>query len=171
VLKRAAAEAAALSYVKGDAMFRKVLSLAVLSMFSFTVHAQSAAPSAQQPTPQEQQQNQRMEQAALQVIQLVDQDKLAEIWDGASSVTKQIVTRDAFVRGVETDRRTVGVPEARTLAQLTYSQSDGRKLPPGVFANVAFATRFANEKQPVRELISFHLDNDHVWRVTGYTLR
>jgi len=36
---------------------------------------------------------------------------------------------------------------------------------------VAFATRFANEKAVVRELVSFHLDNDHVWRVSGYTLR
>jgi hypothetical protein len=112
-----------------------------------------------------------MAQAALQVAQMVDQNQVAQIWDGASTITKQIVGRDAFVRGVDTDRKTVGVPEARNLASLSYRQSDGRKLPPGLFVNVAFATHFANEKQLVRELVSFHLDNDHVWRVSGYSLR
>ncbi|GFZ87688.1 DUF4019 domain-containing protein [Dyella caseinilytica] len=155
-------------------MFRKHLLLTALFVLPFAAYAQSSAqatPAAQQPTPAQQRQNQQMEQAALQVAQLVDQDKVGQIWDGASNVTKQIVSRDTFVQGVDTDRKTVGAPQARSLALLTYSQSDGRKLPPGLFANVAFATRFANEKQPVRELISFHLDNDHVWRVTGYSLR
>jgi len=163
-----------LSYKKGDAMFRKSLLSVVLCTGAFTAYAQSSspvAPAAPQPTPEQQRQNQQMERAALQVIQMVDQKQAAQVWDGASTVTKQIVSRDAFVRGVDADRKTVGSPGARNLALLTYSQSDGRKLPPGLFANVAFATHFANEKQPVRELISFHLDNDHVWRVTGYSLR
>ena len=33
------------------------------------------------------------------------------------------------------------------------------------------ATRFANSAEPVRELISFRLDEDRVWRVSGYSLR
>jgi Protein of unknown function (DUF4019) len=169
-----AADTAAFSYRKGDVMFRKCLLFVALLSVALTVCAQSpasATPAAPQATPEEQRQNQQMERAALQVAQMVDQNQVAQVWDGASSVTKQIVSRDAFVRGVDTDRKTVGSPVARSLALLTYSQSDGRTLPPGLFANVAFATHFANEKQPVRELISFHLDNDHVWRVSGYSLR
>jgi hypothetical protein len=166
-----------LSYRKYDVMFRKCLLSVALFTAALTAYAQSSPPatsstsSAPQPTLEQQRQNQQMERAALQVIQMVDQKQAAQVWDGASSVTKQIVNRDAFVRGVDADRKTVGSPGARNLASLTYNQSDGRKLPPGLFANVAFATHFANEKQPVRELISFHLDNDHVWRVTGYSLR
>jgi hypothetical protein len=155
-------------------MFRKQFLFAALFAVVSAAYAQSpgvAAPASQQPSPEQQRQNQQMEQAALLVAQLVDQNQVAQVWDGASSVTKQIISRDAFVRGVETDRKTVGTPVARSLALLTYSQSDGRKLPPGLFANVSFSTRFANENEPVRELISFHMDNDHVWRVTGYTLR
>lgn len=147
-----------------------LLPMAILMAPSMT-YAQSPAPAARQSTSQQQRQDQQVERAALQVAQMVDQNQVAQIWDGASTVTKQIVTRDAFIRGVDTDRGIVGLPTARNLVTLTYSQSDGRKLPPGLFANVAFATRFANEKQLVRELISFHLDNDHVWRVTGYSLR
>ncbi|RDS79691.1 DUF4019 domain-containing protein [Dyella monticola] len=152
-------------------MLKRNLPFAALLLVACAAGAQSPAPSAPTPTPEQQRQNLKMEQAALQVAQMVDRHQVAQIWDGASSVIKPIVSRDAFVRGVDTDRKTVGTPTARDLAGLSYTQSDGRTLPPGIFANVVFATRFANEKQPVRELISFHLDNDHVWRVSGYTLR
>lgn len=155
-------------------MIRKYALSAMLMSAASAVYAQTPAqpaPTAQQAAAQDQRQNQQMEQAALQVAKMVDQNQVAQLWDGASTVARQIVTRDAFIRGVETDRKTVGMPQARNLALLTYSESDGRTAPPGLFANVSFATRFANERQPVRELISFHLDNDHVWRVTGYSLR
>lgn len=152
-------------------MIRKYVLFATLIAAACAANAQTSAPAAQQAAAQDQRQNQQMEQAALQVAKMVDQNQIAQLWDGASTVARQIVTRDVFIKGVETDRKTVGVPQARNLALLTYSQSDGRTAPPGLFANVSFATRFTNEKQPVRELISFHLDNDHVWRVTGYSLR
>lgn len=155
-------------------MVRKYALFAALVFTPCMAYAQTPAQPAstpQQAAAQDQRQNQQMEQAALQVAKMVDQNQVAQLWDGASTVARQIVTRDAFIKGVETDRRTVGLPQTRNLALLTYSQSDGRKAPPGLFANVSFATRFVNEKQPVRELISFHLDNDHVWRVTGYSLR
>jgi len=35
--------------------------------------------------------------------------------------------------------------------------------------NVNFATQFYNSAKPTRELISFHLDNDKKWRLSGYT--
>jgi hypothetical protein len=152
-------------------MLRNYLLSITLLIAPCMVYAQSPAPAAQTLTPAQQRQNQMMERAALQVAQMVDQNQVAQVWDGASGVIKPIVSRDAFIKGVDTDRIAVGTPTARSLATMSYSESDGRKLPPGLFASVAFVTRFAHEKQPVRELVSFHLDNDHVWRVTGYTLR
>ncbi|HEX7130166.1 MAG TPA: DUF4019 domain-containing protein [Rhodanobacteraceae bacterium] len=51
-------------------------------------------------------------------------------------------------------------------------QSKGaQKLPAGDYINVVFASRFANEKAPIRELVSYHYDTDKVWRVSGYTLQ
>lgn len=153
-------------------MLSKYFLYIVLFVVASVAYAQSPTPATQQqPTPEQQRQAQQMEGAALEVAQMVDRNQADKIWDGASAIAKKIVSRDAFVRGVDADRKTVGSPVTRNLALLTYSQSDGSKLPPGLFANIAFATRFANEKQPVRELISFHLDDDRVWRVTGYTLR
>ncbi|GLQ89865.1 DUF4019 domain-containing protein [Dyella flagellata] len=152
---------------------RVVTSLSFLALAAFTASASAQSPApARQPTPQEYaQRNQQLEQAALQVADLVDKGQQGQVWDGASGITKQLVARDAFVNSVSADRKTVGTLITRTPAALNFNESDGKKLPPGLFANVAFATRFANEKQPVRELISFHLDGDNVWRVTGYTLR
>ena len=147
------------------------LSFLALAAVTAGAFAQSPAP-ARPPTPQEYaQRNQQLEQAALQVAGLVDKGQEGQVWDGASSITKQLIARDVFANGVSADRKTVGTLITRTPANLSFSESDGKKLPPGLYANVAFATRFASEKQSVRELISFHLDGDNVWRVTGYTLR
>lgn len=152
---------------------RRCVSFIVLCGLASFAAAQSATSRpAPQPTSQEYaERNQRLEQAALQVAEMVDQGKAAQVWNGASGTVKKLVSLDVFVQNVSRDRKTVGALVNRRLATLSFSSSDGKSLPAGLYANVAFATRFANEKQPVRELISFRLDGDHVWRVTGYTLR
>lgn len=124
-------------------------------------------------------QNSMMAQAALQVAQMVDQGKAGEVWDGASPVAKEVVARAPFVKSVDADRAKVGALQERKLAGITRSFSDGKTVvtkgskpsPAGYYINVNFASKFANEKQPIRELISFHLDQDKQWRVSGYTLR
>ena len=118
-----------------------------------------------------QKQNDQMARAALQVAQMIDQNKAGEVWDGASSVTRQIVKRADFVKQTDSDRKTLGTVGERKLANITRTESKGDKLPPGIYVNVSFMTRFAKARQPVRELISFHLDDDRVWRVSGYTVR
>jgi hypothetical protein len=114
---------------------------------------------------------------ATQVAQLVDQNKIGDVWDNASSVARGIVTRDAFIKQVSADRTSVGPLKSRQLSGVSISISDGTALkgsqatPAGTYINVVFATRFGTNAQPVRELVSFHLDADQDWRVTGYTLR
>jgi Spy/CpxP family protein refolding chaperone len=100
-------------------MFRKYLLCAALVTGACTASAQSSTSTAPRPTPEQQHHNQQMVQAALQVIQLVDQNHVAQVWDGASTGTKQIVNRDTFVRSVDADRKRVGAPEARKLTALT----------------------------------------------------
>lgn len=164
-----------------------VLSAALLGASTAALAQSAAAPAAAKPqtqaqaapalTPEQQaqlrEQNTKMEQAALQVAQQVDQGKTGSVWDGASSVAKQAVQRDAFVKQVDADRKQVGKLVSRKFATITRSASQGgaKATPAGYYVNVSFATQFANQKQPIRELISFHLDTDKVWRVAGYTLR
>lgn len=47
----------------------------------------------------------------------------------------------------------------------------GAQVPEGLYVNVSFPTRFAKAQQPVRELVSFRLDEDKTWRLAGYSLR
>ncbi|MBA2079283.1 DUF4019 domain-containing protein [Rhodanobacter sp. PCA2] len=162
-----------------------VLSAALLGVSTAALAQSAAAPAAAKPqtqaqaapalTPEQQaqlrEQNTKMEQAALQVALQVDQGKTGSVWDGASSVAKQAVQRDAFVKQVDADRKQAGNLVSRKFATITRSASQGGATPAGYYVNVSFATQFANRKQPIRELISFHLDTDKVWRVAGYTLR
>lgn len=46
----------------------------------------------------------------------------------------------------------------------------GAQVPPGTCINIEFSTTFA-AGQNLHELISFRLDEDKVWRFTGYFLR
>jgi hypothetical protein len=156
-----------------------ILSAALLAATSvaFAQAPAAKAPAASQPTAEQQAAQARLNQQitgnALQVARMIDANKIGEVWDSASSIAKQAAPRDAFIKQISADRKSVGALTTRTAHGVGYSQSNGKdkNLPAGIYANVTFATKFANTKEPVRELVSFHLEADRTWRVTGYTLR
>ncbi|HXS72635.1 MAG TPA: DUF4019 domain-containing protein [Rhodanobacteraceae bacterium] len=136
----------------------------------------AAKPAAQKLTPEQQQAimkfRQQMANSAEAIAQLVDQGKAGEVWDQASNVAKQVVSRNEFVSGIQSQRSKLGTLVSRKLAAVTHSVSKGdKKLPAGDYINVVFASQFGNNKQPIRELVSYHFDSDKVWRVSGYTLQ
>ena len=155
--------------------------LALLLLVTTAVSAQQAATpapaaQAQQLTAEQQaqvaRQDAEMSGAAVQVIQLMDQGKSAEIWDGASPVAKAVVNRQDFVTQIAADRTRLGAPtERKQVAVTRAAYAAGGAVPAGNYINVVFATRFANAAEPVRELVSFHLDEDKTWRVSGYSVR
>jgi len=113
-----------------------------------------------------------MTQAALQVMQLVDGNRIGEVWDGASAAMKQSVARDEFIKQVTIDRNRLGAVSSRADPQVSRSLFPaGQQVPEGLYINVRSATTFSNQPRPVRELVSFRLDEDRVWRVSGYSLR
>ncbi len=117
-------------------------------------------------------QDANMTQAAMQVMQMVDANRTGEVWDGASAAMKGLVTRDDFIRQVTADRNKLGKLGSRGKALVSRSQFPaGGKVPQGLYINVAVPTKFANLEKPVRELVSFRLDDDKTWRVSGYSLR
>ena len=110
--------------------------------------------------------------AALQVAQLVDANRAAEAWKGASAVARKTVTEQAFVAQLGADRKRLGALAARGQPVVTrVKYAPGATVPEGLYINVSFPTRFANSAQPVRELVSFRLDEDRVWRLAGYSVR
>jgi hypothetical protein len=105
-------------------------------------------------------------------VQLVDQNKVAEVWAGASTVAKSAATLDEFVKQIALDRQKLGaISERKQLAVTRAAYAAGGQVPAGNYVNVVYATKFANAPQPVRELVSFHLDGEQIWRVSGYSLR
>lgn len=113
-----------------------------------------------------------MTRGAQQVLALVDANRVGEVWDGASPTMKRVVTKDEFVKQVTIDRNRLGAAASRGQAVVSRSQfAAGGQVPAGLYINVNFPTKFAKAPQPVRELVSFHLDDDKTWRVSGYSLR
>lgn len=110
--------------------------------------------------------------AALQVAQLVDANRAAEAWKGASAVAKKSVSEAAFVSQLSADRKRLGALASRGQPLVTrVKYAPGATVPEGLYINVSFPSRFANSAQPVRELVSFRLDEDRVWRLAGYSVR
>jgi hypothetical protein len=113
-----------------------------------------------------------MVQAARQVLALVDAGRADEVWDGASPAIRRIVPRAEFLMRVAADRKRLGAVVSRGDPAIDRERyAAGGRVPQGEYVNVAFPTRFANVEQPVRELVSFRLDEDRVWRVSGYSVR
>ena len=158
--------------------FSVLASLLLVTTVASAQQAATPAPAAQaQQLPAEQQaqvarQDAEMSGAAALVIQLINQGKSAEIWDGASPVAKAVVNRQDFVTQIAADRTRLGAPtERKQVAVTRAAYAAGGAVPAGNYINVVFATRFANAAEPVRELVSFHLDEDKTWRVSGYSVR
>ena len=103
---------------------------------------------------------------------LVDAGRLDEVWEGASPLIKRLVPRSEFAAQVGADRKRLGAVVSRgaPIVGREHYPAGGR-VPQGEYLNVAIPTRFANAQQPVRELVSFRLDEDRVWRVSGYSVR
>jgi hypothetical protein len=167
---------------------RFLLSAALLACFGTAAAQQPQAQPAPRPqaqatrpaqpalTPQQQaqlaKQNSEMSQAAMQVMQMVDANRIGEVWDGASATMKRAVTKDEFIKQVTIDRNRLGKVATRGKPAVSRSQFPaGAKVPQGLYLNVGVPSKFANSPQPVRELVSFRLDEDKTWRVSGYSLR
>ncbi|RZI66574.1 DUF4019 domain-containing protein [Variovorax guangxiensis] len=114
-----------------------------------------------------------MVRGGLQAIQMVDQNKVGELWDGAAVAARKRVTRDEFVKQVAAVRNPMGAPQQRTWVAVNRQVvNDTDPDLGGQYVSVEYESRFANKPTvTVRELVSFHLDRDRVWRFSGYVLR
>jgi len=114
-----------------------------------------------------------MVRGGMQAIDMIDQGKAGELWDGAAPATRKRVTRAEFVSQVARSRAQIGMPQMRTWVSVnrqvvTAPDSDTA----GQYVSIEYETRFASKPDgTVRELVSFHLDQDRVWRFSGYALK
>ena len=109
----------------------------------------------------------------LQAIQMIDEDKAGELWDGATAVARKRVTRSDFAAQVAKARAPLGAPKLLTWVAVNRQViTDGDADLAGQYVSVEYEARFANNAATtVRELVTFRLDADRVWRFSGYVIR
>lgn len=113
-----------------------------------------------------------MVRGGLQAVQMIDQDKVGELWDGAAPVARKRVPRADFIAMVAKARAPLGAPQQRTWVAVNRQVvNDADPELGGQYVSVEYESRFADRPTPVRELLSFHLDSDRIWRFSGYVLR
>ncbi|RYF81781.1 MAG: DUF4019 domain-containing protein [Comamonadaceae bacterium] len=114
----------------------------------------------------------QMIRGSLQVIQMIDQGRTGELWDGASAGARKRVARDDFVRQVAQARAPLGAPQARTWVAVNRQAAGGDDPDlAGQYVSVEYETRFAGREQHAREMATFHLGRDGTWRFSGYVVR
>lgn len=112
----------------------------------------------------------RMTATAVAFVHAIDAGRAAELWNSASTVTRASVTRQAFADAVAKVRAPLGAVVGRDWLAVSRRSGGQNSLPAGNYVSVEFVTVFAGNRL-ARELVSFRLDEDGVWRFTGYTLR
>ncbi|MFC3551161.1 DUF4019 domain-containing protein [Lysobacter cavernae] len=141
-----------------------------LLMLAAAASAMAQQPKAQ-PQPQTDLDPTQLVGAGLRVAQMIDAGKSGEVWDGASAVAKRSVQRKQFDDGNRALRKPLGSVVGRRWAMVNRHVTPGSsQLPAGVYANVQFETSFASRKVG-NELVSFRLDEDGTWRLSGYVLK
>ena len=162
------------------------VSLAAFLLFSAGVacHAQQTQPAQQAVQPaatrsltKEQQaaldqQDRDIAQVASSIIRLIDQNKAGDVWDQASPIAKQIVSHKDFMKKIAHDRLPLDAPGLRMPMGVKHYRYDGTgNMPAGAYINILFDTQFSQASQSSREMVTFILDSDKVWRFVGYSVR
>lgn len=114
-----------------------------------------------------------MVRGGLQAIQMIDQAKVGDLWDGAAAGARKRAPRADFINLVTKARAPLGAAQQRTWVAINRQVlNDADADLAGQYVSVEYETRFADKSTTmVRELVSFHLDRDGVWRFSGYVLR
>ncbi|HGL4261318.1 DUF4019 domain-containing protein [Burkholderia dolosa] len=105
------------------------------------------------------------------VFKRLDAGQYAAVWADAAPFVKARIKQDQFAADMQRARQSVGAVGRRGWAQITrilYTNSP--PLPDGLYANVDYATTLTNGAT-VFEKLSFRLDDDGRWHLTGYVPR
>ncbi|WP_429441927.1 DUF4019 domain-containing protein [Paraburkholderia sp. GAS33] len=108
---------------------------------------------------------------ATRVLQQVDSEHYVEVWQGMAPFMQAKLSQEQFANLVRQSRQALGAVSKRGWASVTrirYTNVAG--VPDGLYANVDFATTLASGRT-LFEKVSFQLENDGQWRLTGYIPR
>ena len=107
--------------------------------------------------------------AATTWLALLDAGKYGESWEAAAAYFKGAVNKDYWLQILPGVRDPFGRMVSRQLLSKTYSRSLP-DAPDGEYVVIQFKTSFENKNAAI-ETVTPMLDNDGVWRVSGYYIR
>ena len=107
--------------------------------------------------------------AAKTWLSLVDGEKYAESWEEAAQVFKGAIQKEQWVQTMESIRTPIGKNISRELTSKRYYTSLPG-APDGQYVVIQFDASFAHKKTTV-ETTTPMLDEDGMWRVSGYFMK
>ncbi|WP_175921811.1 DUF4019 domain-containing protein [Burkholderia latens] len=105
------------------------------------------------------------------VFKQLDTGQYRDVWTDSAAFVKARIKQDQFAADMQRARQSVGTIRHRGWAQITrirYTNTTG--LPDGLYANLDYATTLASGAI-VYEKLSFRLEDDGRWHMTGYVPR
>ena len=107
--------------------------------------------------------------AAESWLKLVDAEQYGESWDGAAPLFEGAVTREQWIQAASGVRGPLGTLESRKISSRKYTdQLPG--APDGKYVVLQFDAVYENKSSAV-ETVTPMLDEDGVWRVSGYFIK
>jgi len=102
-------------------------------------------------------------------LELVDNEKYAESWEGAAECFKSAITKDKWQETIQAVRKPLG----KTISREEKSQQYTTSLPgapDGKYVVIQYKTSFEKKKSAI-ETITPMLDKNGKWRVSGYYIK
>lgn len=104
-------------------------------------------------------------------LQELDSGSYAAVWDGAAAFVKQKMSKQTFIDQMRFAHQRVGTVSHRGWASVERIQfTHDAAMPDGLYANVDYTTTLATGKT-LYEKLSFRLEDDGKWHLTGYVPR
>lgn len=107
--------------------------------------------------------------AGLRMALALDAGLAEQVWRAASAVVQELVSCADFTQAIVERRRVTGKVRRRDWKQVSRQVSTGSAndaLPQGIYACAEF-TVTCDDGRTGREVVSFRLDDDGVWRFVG----
>ena len=107
--------------------------------------------------------------SAVKWLRIVDKGKYIESWNESSEYFKQAIQQDQWERAVQAVREPLGKLVSRKVKSASYTTSLPG-APDGHYVVIEFNTSFENKKSGI-ETVTPKMDNDGMWRVSGYYIK
>jgi len=102
-------------------------------------------------------------------LKIIDDGNCDKTWEQSAEYLKKAVTEQNFVKSLEPVRTPLGKVISREIKSKQYTKTIPGALD-GEYVIIEFETSFENKKAAV-ETVTAILDEDGLWRVSGYYIK